>query len=74
MSRKPGHFLATISVAALFLGCRTVLPSDQPSRLWEVFEQQHGCSGSKAQVPRPTRMLRAEAEPCGQTVFIPPLR
>ena len=36
-------------------GCRTILPDDQPSRLWEVYHQQKNCE--PVTIHRPTRMV-----------------
>jgi hypothetical protein len=56
-------------------GCRTVLPGDQPSRLWAVYAAQGCCNpgGPAPMVTHPTRMVRPECV-AGNVVMIPPLR
>ena len=67
------RWLLAVSTLVLCSGCRTVLPSDQPSRLWDVYLQR-GRIDSKISIQRPTRMVRANIGKCDQTNVIPPGR
>ena len=71
---KLGIMLLSVVLGMLGTGCRTVLPPDQPSRLWNVFLRQNsGYVGAPPQpIPHPTQMVGPQAIP-GDRVFVPPL-
>ena len=48
--------VVVVCMVTLSVGCRTILPDDQPSRLWEVYHQQKNCV--PVTIHRPTRMVR----------------
>jgi hypothetical protein len=74
ISKRRLLLLSVLSVVSL-TGCRTILPGDQPSRLWAVYAAQGPCNagGPAPMVPHPTRMVRPECG-TGSVVVIPPLR
>jgi hypothetical protein len=72
---KTNAYALVLTLSALcFAGCRSVLPPEQPSRLWDVYlSQTAGCPHpATVSIPKPTRMVKQECGP--QPVFIPPLR
>ena len=73
MNNKRSLAVAVGLLLTLSNGCRSVLPSEQPSRIWDAYtEQRMGLSGMNAvyspSIPRPTRMVRPVHYPVGPTV------
>lgn len=62
MNNKRSLAVAVGLLLTLSNGCRSVLPSEQPSRIWDAYtEQRMGLTGFQAvyspSIPCPTRMV-----------------
>ncbi len=73
MNNKRSLAVAVGLLLTLSNGCRSVLPSEQPSRIWDAYtEQNMGLSGVNAvcspSIPRPTRMVHPANSTVGPTV------
>jgi hypothetical protein len=73
MNNKRLFAVAVGLLLTLSNGCRSVLPSEQPSRIWDAYtEQKMGLTGFQSvyspSIPCPTRMVHPVHSAVGPTV------